>query len=139
MKPVGVLPTFTSEADFQAQLITSAKKLGWRAYHTHDSRKSEEGFPDVVLVSRRQRRVIFAELKNDTERERPEQKLWADDLAACPGVELYLWRFMDWDAVLELLAGRSLRPESARAGDHRRGALVGSGEGLGRGLRTGVK
>ena len=107
MKPAEVLPIFTSEADFQAQLVDAAKRMGYRAYHTHDSRKSEEGFLDLVLVSRRQRRLIFAELKNNTERERPEQKGWADDLAACPGVEVYLWRFMDWNTVLKLLAGRA--------------------------------
>jgi hypothetical protein len=108
MKPAEVLPIFTSEGDFQGQVINSAKKLGWaRVYHTHDSRKSDEGFPDLVLVSRRQRRVIFAELKNDTERERPEQKLWMDELGQCPGVEVYLWRFKDWSTVLELLAGRA--------------------------------
>jgi hypothetical protein len=107
MKPADVLPTFTSEADFQAQLVSSAKKLGWgRVYHTYNSRKSEEGFPDLVLVSRRQRRLIFAELKNDTEGETPDQKLWMDDLGRCPGVEVYLWRFKDWDAVLGVLRGR---------------------------------
>jgi len=109
----GRLPLFTSEGDFQAQLLRSAKKLGWaRVYHTYNSRKSEEGFPDLVLVSRRQGRVIFAELKNDTEGETAVQKLWMDDLGQCPGVEVYLWRFKDWDAVLKLLAGRPRRRRS---------------------------
>jgi hypothetical protein len=34
--------------------------LGWRVYHTWDSRKSEPDFPDLVLV---RDRVMFAELQ----------------------------------------------------------------------------
>lgn len=116
MKGERLFRVFRDEADFQAQVTKAARQLGWaRVYHTYDSRRSEEGFPDLVLVSRRQRRVIFAELKNDTEQETPEQKLWMDDLGVCSGVEVYLWRFMDWNEILTLLAGPSrLERERAR-------------------------
>ena len=39
-----------SEEDYQAQIIDLAKKLGWRVYHTRDSRRSEPGFPDLILI-----------------------------------------------------------------------------------------
>jgi hypothetical protein len=38
------------EADFQATIVETARTLGWLIYHTHDSRRSSPGFPDLVLV-----------------------------------------------------------------------------------------
>ena len=40
------------EADFQAQVVKLALLLGWKVYHTHDSRRSREGFPDLILIRR---------------------------------------------------------------------------------------
>ena len=51
-----------SEKDFQSQIVQIAKLNKWLVYHTYDSRKSEPGFPDLVLV---RESVIFAELKKD--------------------------------------------------------------------------
>jgi VRR-NUC domain-containing protein len=39
-----------AEKRFQMQLLQVARLAGWIAYHTFDSRKSPEGFPDVILV-----------------------------------------------------------------------------------------
>lgn len=39
-----------SESVFQSKVINMAKSLGWEHYHTHDSRRSVAGFPDLVLV-----------------------------------------------------------------------------------------
>lgn len=75
-------------------------------YHTHDSRKSRVGFPDLTLV--RGSRLIFAELKGDTEygRRGPTlgQRQWLAALEAVPNVEVHLWRPQDFDRVVELLA-----------------------------------
>ena len=58
-------PLFSDEADFQAQLVSAAKRMGWSlVYHTRFSVQSEPGFPDLVLVNTRQQRMIFAELKS---------------------------------------------------------------------------
>jgi VRR-NUC domain-containing protein len=38
------------EKRFQAQLLQVARLAGWIAYYTFDSRRSPEGFPDVILV-----------------------------------------------------------------------------------------
>ena len=39
-----------TEADVQRGLIEAAQTGGWLVYHTHDSRRSRKGFPDLVLV-----------------------------------------------------------------------------------------
>jgi ribosomal protein L37E len=83
------------ETRFQNAVLTVAQLCGWRAYHTHDSRRSAAGFPDLVLV--RPPRVIFAELKTRTGRASPAQLDWLQLLRDCPGVETYLWRPADWD------------------------------------------
>ncbi len=38
------------EKPFQAQVVELARLSGWLTYHTHDSRRSQSGFPDLVLV-----------------------------------------------------------------------------------------
>ena len=92
-----------SEDALQAQVELVADALGWRHYHTHDSRRSDRGFPDLVLV--RAPRLVFAELKRQNGRVRPDQKLWLGALqtvaaaveAACGQalVEVHLWRPID--------------------------------------------
>lgn len=85
-----------SEKQFQAQVIAYAKLRGYRIYHNPDSRRSTAGFPDLVLV--RRPRVVFAELKTDTGRVRPEQTAWLDELRAC-GMTAVIWRPEDWPDV----------------------------------------
>ena len=65
-----------SEKAFQAEVLKRANQFGWLAYHTFDSRRSQEGFPDLVLV--RGAVCIFLELKSDSKsaKESPEQKAW---------------------------------------------------------------
>jgi hypothetical protein len=97
---------FADEADFQGQLVSAAKRIGWDPiYFTHDSRHSPSGFFDLVMCHPRQRRVIFAELKNDERAFTPEQLHWYAALLAC-GQEAYLFRFKDWNAALATLVRR---------------------------------
>jgi hypothetical protein len=70
----------------------AAHAFRWQVYHTRDSRGSDPGFPDLVLV--RQPRIIFAELKSAGGRMSAHQKLWLAALLGCP-VEVYLWRPAD--------------------------------------------
>lgn len=89
-----------SERDWQATVLQYAALRGWRAYHNPDSRRSTAGFPDLVLV--RRPHVVFAELKSDTGRLRPEQVTWLDELRAC-GVTAVVWRPSDWPHVERVL------------------------------------
>ena len=82
-----------TEADLQACVETAAKLRGWRTYHTHDSRRSQAGFPDLVLV--RGNHILWRELKTMTGRLRPEQHAWIDDLEHA-GADVGIWRPIDW-------------------------------------------
>lgn len=94
-------PAITERA-FQGQVLDLARRFGWLAYHTHDSRRSDPGFPDCVFV--RGARVVFAELKRERGgRVSPEQRAWLDALTLTPA-ESYLWRPSDWDEIVLALA-----------------------------------
>lgn len=86
-------PPRQSERSFQAQVLAYATLRGWRAYHTHDSRHSASGFPDLVLVRRPY--VLFVELKRDGERPTGAQQAWLDALIDC-GLDASVWHPLDW-------------------------------------------
>jgi hypothetical protein len=90
----------TSERDFQRAVVTLASLKRWCAYHTHDSRGSMAGFPDLVLV---RDRVVFAELKTATGRVRPAQADWQARLRDA-GAETYVWRPASWHQIEQVLA-----------------------------------
>ncbi len=91
----------TSEKTFQAQVLQLARLSGWVCYHTHDSRRSAAGFPDLVLV--RPPVVVFAELKSESGKLRSEQEAWLEALRKCPGVMARLWRPGDWPEIESML------------------------------------
>jgi hypothetical protein len=100
-----------SEAAFQQQILNLATLYNWSSYHTHDSRRSQPGFPDLVLV--RDGDLIFAELKTAKGKVRPEQAQWLALLENVEGVEVYLWRTDDWDAIQARLSRGRHRLERA--------------------------
>lgn len=85
-----------SEVTFQNNVIRLAKSLGYELiYHTHDSRRSQPGFPDLVMVNVRSRRMLIRELKATKGRVSPAQKEWAEGFLAV-GVDFGFWRPEDW-------------------------------------------
>lgn len=94
------------EAEWQGQVEQAATLYGWIHYHTHDSRRSNRGFPDLVLVKRQ--RVIYAELKTRTGRLQPDQKVWLRALTVA-GQEVGLWRPGDMAQVIRVLGPRGAR------------------------------
>lgn len=99
-----------TEAQLQACIENAARYLGWRSYHTHDSRRSQAGFPDLVLVKGSQ--ILWRELKTTTGRLRPEQTAWLTDLNAA-GADTGIWRPIDWlngTVEHELTTARGTRP-----------------------------
>lgn len=93
-----------TEAQFQAKVIAAARQQGWLVYHTYDSRKSEPGFPDLVMV--RRPRMICAELKVKPNKPSPEQLAWLEELAACNGDNAFVWYPEDWDEIVVELTRR---------------------------------
>ncbi len=68
-----------TEAELQALVVDAADLGGWLVYHTHDSRRSRPGFPDLVMV--RGDELIMVELKSAKGRIRPDQQAWIDALS----------------------------------------------------------
>lgn len=99
-----------TEQELQLAILELAGALRWRSYHTHDSRRSAAGFPDLVLVSHTRHRLVFAECKSATGKLSAAQQLWLSDLEAAGGTaydpgsltfqrpipEVYVWRPSDW-------------------------------------------
>jgi nucleotide-binding universal stress UspA family protein len=126
-QPEPVAPPQATGADekhFMADVVKLAKRLGWRVYHTHNSRRSEPGFPDLVLARPKiitgpyamsAARVIFAELKTETGKVEPAQQEWLDVLQAVAenagnngrNVEVYLWRPSMWPEIERVLKGEA--------------------------------
>jgi hypothetical protein len=61
---IGDMLRWPDEAAFQAWIVAHAKERGWRVYHTHDSRKSAGGFPDLHML--RAGRQVVLEVKTMT-------------------------------------------------------------------------
>jgi VRR-NUC domain len=90
-------PGALREKAFAQAVLDLARWCGWLCYHTFDSRRSVPGFPDLVLV--RPPSVVVAELKTDRGRLTPVQRDWLEALTQCPGLEVYVWRPSDWEAI----------------------------------------
>ena len=93
-----------TERDFQQVVIEAARLAGWLVYHTHDSRRSEPGFPDLVLV---RDRVVYAEIKTEKAKPTAEQLHWLEALTAA-GSECYIWRPDDWPEIERVLVQRAV-------------------------------
>ncbi len=89
-----------TEAQFQDQVRQAALWAHWAFYHTHDSRKSDEDFPDCIML--RPPRMIVAELKIEGKDPTPGQEFWLDLFKRCGG-ETYVWCPSDIDRVMEIL------------------------------------
>lgn len=100
--PATLIDLQVSEEGFQRSVIELACLLGWRVYHTHDSRRSDCGWPDLALL--KPPRFILAELKSQRGRLRPEQREWLALLEQCPMLEAYLFRPSDWPRIVEILS-----------------------------------
>lgn len=92
----------TTEKSFQEQVIEFARLSGWIAYHTFDSRRSEPGFPDLVLARVGEFQPLFVELKSEKGRLSEAQVKWRETLMLGGG-GYRLWRPSDWEEIEETL------------------------------------
>lgn len=96
-----------NEREWQSQVLDLARIFRWRVAHFRPAFSGRgwrtpvaadgAGFPDLVLC--RPPRLVFAELKRDGARPTPAQQDWLDELGRCVGVESYVWRPSDLEAV----------------------------------------
>ena len=79
------------------RLVDRLRSMGLEIerYHTWNSRRSEPGFPDEVIVLPRTGRLIVAELKSEKGRVSKNQQRWLDAFATIPGAEVFVWRPRD--------------------------------------------
>lgn len=97
-----------SERDLENAVRRIVRDLpGLLAYHTHDSRRSESGFPDWTFSGRRG--LMFRELKTATGRLTTAQQVWLGGLSES-GADADVWRPAD------LLSGRIARELATLAG-----------------------
>ena len=84
-----------TEAQFQQQVIDLAHFHQYDiTYHNPDSRRSQAGFPDLVLISSSRQRALFRELKTEDGRVRPKQHAVIFAMVAS-GLDADVWRPSD--------------------------------------------
>lgn len=93
-------PKPITEKQFQSQVVQLAKLCGWWVYHTFDSRRSEHGFPDLVMV--RRKTLIFAELKSESGKLTKEQIDVLGKLEASHP-HVFVWRPSDWQEIERII------------------------------------
>jgi hypothetical protein len=101
--PAGVsLP----ETAFLGQVRRIALDLGYCCYHTHDSRRSEPGFVDIVLVDPCHPSPVYMwELKTATGKVTPAQQVWMDALDGRT-ITAGVWRPRDLGTMTDRLRRR---------------------------------
>ena len=90
-----------SEKEFLSQIIEVAHIYHYRVAHFRPAQTSKgwrtpvsadgKGFPDLVLVSSSQKRILFIECKSDTGKLTIQQSNWRQCLLDS-GAEYYLWQ-----------------------------------------------
>lgn len=85
-------------------LLDAAKLGGWSAYHTYDSRRSQAGFPDLILI--RGEELLALELKSDTGRVSFVQRGWLRSFQAVKTVDAFVVRPDTADEVMSRLTRR---------------------------------
>jgi hypothetical protein len=93
-----------SEKVFQDAVVRLAKQHGWMAYHTWSSKRSPEGFPDLVLAKAGQP-LYVCELKREDGQVTLAQQAWLAALGACTGVVAEIWRPKDLEEICRQLRG----------------------------------
>lgn len=89
-------PDTATEKDFQAWVIDTAKRRGWKYAHTYRALMQDgqwrtttsPGFPDLLLL--RGPRLVAMEVKSKTGRVDPLQDQWLDAFALLPCAEAWV-------------------------------------------------
>lgn len=85
-----------TERDFQRKVTDLCDYLGLFWYHNPDSRRSNAGFPDLVILG--DHHLIFAELKTDRGKVTVEQARWMIRMERA-GEVAFVWRPAQWPTI----------------------------------------
>ena len=96
------LPALT-EAVWQAAVLRVLTEAGFMVYHTHDSRHSPSGWPDVAAIKPTGGTLYLCELKTDTGQLTLAQQAWLEALGQCSGVVAEVWKPQDVEAICQKL------------------------------------
>lgn len=97
-----LMNTITEQA-FQQNILELAHLTGWLTYHTFDSRRSQPGFPDMVMV--KDSSLLFVETKSEKGKPSPEQMRWLEALRNVERISSHLWKPTDWHTLEHVLKG----------------------------------
>lgn len=94
-------PRQTTEQQLQRAITDALSVYGWLWFHTHDSRHSPAGFPDIIAL--KGNRCLVLELKSATGLLTPAQSSWLAAWRHILGAEVHVVRPADLDTILEVL------------------------------------
>lgn len=83
-----VIAAAMTELQLEQHVWRLVEGLGLLGYHTHDSRRSQAGFPDWTIAGRT---VIYRELKREKGRLTEAQRAWLTGLEQA-GADVGVWR-----------------------------------------------
>ena len=72
-----------TEAELSSVVRGMVRDAGMLSYHTYNSRRSDRGWPDLVIADRVGRRFLVLELKTEKGRLSEEQEVWLAALQDC--------------------------------------------------------
>jgi hypothetical protein len=84
-------PAPISEAAFMQAVVKLARQQQYLVYHTYTSKRSPEGFPDLICA-RAGSPLLAIETKTDTGQPTAAQEAWLTALGSCTGVVAEVWR-----------------------------------------------
>lgn len=90
------------EAEVQRTLVDALDVFDYLSYHTHDSRRSRAGFPDLMAVHRWTHVALAFEVKSELGQLSPDQWAWAEALTSS-AIAYLVVRPSNLDDALELI------------------------------------
>ena len=107
-QPVAPLADTIDEKDFQAAVIKLAKRNGWKVHYTTNSRRSPDGWPDLILSSSARGKFLVRELKTEKGKPTSGQLDWLEELQAL-GIDAGVWRPRDFVEIERMLTEHAKR------------------------------
>ena len=95
-------PAPVSEKAFMQAVVQLARQQQYLVYHTWSSKRSPEGFPDLICA-RAGSPLLAIETKTDVGQVTAAQASWLAALGQCTGVAAEVWRPADLQTIVERL------------------------------------